>query len=380
MQARAAPARNLPTAGLRPERLRSARRGSHRRPAAPPRRPARRSSHGARAACQRIAVQRQRRVDVLDGDRRRDRSWTASARSLEIGAARTWTQRLGARGRGGAAGVDRGRGRDHRARRSAAAPRAARCPHDPSMSSLEHLVGEQRRPARRARPVPVEIAMRAPERLVRELAHLRVADPQRGLSGGRPSTRAAMSAPCPSRTRGPSRARSPATRLRSSDAPVVIDPNTICSAAPPPEQHRHEVDQLLAGLEIAVLLGQVERVAERPAVRDDRDPVHAIDRRQQLPAQGVTRLVIGDDALLVVGQRCDATACRRSTRSSAAVEVAHRDLVGITPPGEDRRLIADVGEVGAGQARGLAREQLRGRRPRRAACRASGRAGSAHGR
>ena len=37
------------------------------------------------------------------------------------------------------------------------------------------------------------------------------------------------------------------------------------------EQHRHVVDQLLARLQVAVLVGQVQRVAERPAARHDRD-------------------------------------------------------------------------------------------------------------
>ena len=92
------------------------------------------------------------------------------------------------------------------------------------------------------------------------------------------------------------------------------------------EQHRHHVDQLLAGLQVAVLVGQVERVAECAAAGDDRDPVYRVDRRQQLGAQRVAALVVGDDPPLVVGQR------RRDcipamTRSSALIEVAPLDLV-----------------------------------------------------
>ena len=37
------------------------------------------------------------------------------------------------------------------------------------------------------------------------------------------------------------------------------------------QQHGHHVDQLGAGAQVAVLGGQVERVAQRPAARDDRD-------------------------------------------------------------------------------------------------------------
>ena len=62
------------------------------------------------------------------------------------------------------------------------------------------------------------------------------------------------------------------------------------------QQHRHVVDQLLARLQVAVLRGQVERVAERAAARHDRDPVDAVDRRQQLAAERVAGLVVGDDA------------------------------------------------------------------------------------
>ena len=67
-------------------------------------------------------------------------------------------------------------------------------------------------------------------------------------------------------------------------------------------------------------------------------------------------LVVGDDALLVVGQR----AARLHPRDHAlerAVEVDHRDVLGPTPSGGDRGLVADVGQVGAGQARGLASQQ-----------------------
>ena len=65
------------------------------------------------------------------------------------------------------------------------------------------------------------------------------------------------------------------------------------------EQHRHVVEQLLARLQVAVLGGQVERVAERLPARHDRDAVHAVDRRQQLAAQRMPGLVEGDHALLV---------------------------------------------------------------------------------
>ena len=90
-----------------------------------------------------------------------------------------------------------------------------------------------------------------------------------------------------------------ATRFRSSEAPVVTAPKTIALGRPAAEEHRHVVDELLARLEVAVLLGQVQRVAQRPAARDDRDLVDRVDARQQLGAQRVAGLVEGDDAALV---------------------------------------------------------------------------------
>ena len=63
------------------------------------------------------------------------------------------------------------------------------------------------------------------------------------------------------------------------------------------------VDQLGPGLEVAVLLREVQHVAERLAARDDRDLVRAVDAGQQLGAERVAGLVEGDHAALVLGQR-----------------------------------------------------------------------------
>ena len=94
-----------------------------------------------------------------------------------------------------------------------------------------------------------------------------------------------------------------ATRCRSSDGARGDRAEHDLLGGAPAEQHRHVVDQLLARLEVAVLLGEVERVAERPAARDDRDLVHAVDAGQQLGAQRVAGLVEGDDAALVLVER-----------------------------------------------------------------------------
>ena len=125
----------------------------------------------------------------------------------------------------------------------------------------------------------------------------------------------------------------------------------------PAQQHDHVVEQLLLGLEVAVLLGQVERVAERLAARDDRDAVDLLHRGQHLRAERVARLVVGHHALLVLGDH----AARLHAGDHAlerGLEVRGEDLRAVLAAGEDRGLVADVGQVGAGQAAGLARDHL----------------------
>ena len=56
------------------------------------------------------------------------------------------------------------------------------------------------------------------------------------------------------------------------------------------------------------------------------------------------------------------------TRSSASSKSCARDGVALAAPAEDRRLVADVGQVGAGQAARLLGDDVRGRRRRAAAC------------
>jgi hypothetical protein len=76
--------------------------------------------------------------------------------------------------------------------------------------------------------------------------------------------------------------------------------------------------------------------------------VHAVDRWQQLAAEGVAGLVEGDDALLVGAQ--DALGLDAGDDPlDRRVEVADRDRLGSPSRGEDRGLVADVREVGPRQ-------------------------------
>ncbi len=147
----------------------------------------------------------------------------------------------------------------------------------------------------------------------------------------------------------------------------------------PAEQDGHLVDELVARLEVGVLVGEVHDVAQRPPAGHDRDLVHAVGRDQELAAQRVPGLVVGDDAALVVVER------RRGLHAGdhalqRVVEVPGADGDAAAARAEDRRLVADVGQVGTGQAAGLLGHDARARRPRAAACRACGPRGCARDR
>src|SRR3954470_16967087 len=123
------------------------------------------------------------------------------------------------------------------------------------------------------------------------------------------------------------------------------------------EQHRHLVDELVARLQVGVLVGQVDDVAERAAARDDRDLMDAVDAAEQLAADGVAGLVVGGDAALAVverGRGLDAG----DDALDGVVEVAAGDRVAAAAGAEDRRLVADVGEVGAGEAARLLGDEV----------------------
>ena len=126
---------------------------------------------------------------------------------------------------------------------------------------------------------------------------------------------------------------------------------------PPAEEHDEVVHQLLLGLQVAVLLRQVEGVAECAAARDDRNAVHLLDAGEELGADGVPGLVVGHDPLLVIGDHA-ARLHAGDDPLERRLEVLGGDLLALRPAGEDRSLVADVGQVGARQAAGLAGDQV----------------------
>ena len=125
---------------------------------------------------------------------------------------------------------------------------------------------------------------------------------------------------------------------------------------PAAEQHRQLVHQVLLLHQIAVFGRQLHRVAERAeAARDDRDLVHRIHAGQGAGDNCVARLVVGDDLpLLLVDHALLLEPGDQPV--DRLVEVAHVDGVLVAPGREERRLVHEVREIGAGEAGGARRD------------------------
>ena len=80
----------------------------------------------------------------------------------------------------------------------------------------------------------------------------------------------------------------------------------------------------------------------------------------------VAHLVIGDDLALLRIEQAVALLQAGDDALDRVVEVGHRHRVGAAARGEQRRLVDEVGEVGAGEAGRQRRDLLRRRRPARA--------------
>ena len=295
VQARALALEELADRASRGRAGAAARRGSRRRRAAPPRRPARRPSRGARRASRRCP----RRAPARRRGRRRRRRRGRSARTSGAEVSR------------------RGLGGGSLASASAGSPGAR--------LDVEQRVGcslRSRFAAMIARISSRSITSLAQQPLGDLVEQVAVVGEQLVRRRGRPPRRS----PGPPRrgsgagTRRPSKSSAgtwcerivvPIPYSWTIERAIAVTRLEVVGGAgghpaegdllgdAPGEQHLHVVDQLLARLQVAVLLRQVERVAERLAAGDDRDLLHLVDARQQLGDERVAGLVPGDDPLLV---------------------------------------------------------------------------------
>ena len=204
-----------------------------------------------------LAVERERGVEVLDGD-------ADVVDPAEHAARRSLARPSGARrSRGGrpacAADAQARAGGRSRARRRAIMRSI--------VGALEHLVAQQRvgelvELARGARMSSASAARWASSARSR-CSSSRMRRVGLGRHRGRRRSSGASVSSVPIAYSWTIAAAISATRLRSSEAPVVIDAEHELLRRAAAEQHRHVVDQLLARLQVAVLLREVERVAER---------------------------------------------------------------------------------------------------------------------
>ena len=117
------------------------------------------------------------------------------------------------------------------------------------------------------------------------------------------------------------------------------------------EQHRDDVQHVVAVHAVAVVLRQLHRHAQRAAARDDRDLVHRVGLGQQPRDDRVARLVVRGVAPLFLGHHDRAPLGAHDDLVLGHLEVVHVDQALAAARGEQRRLVDEVGEVGAGEAR-----------------------------
>ena len=117
------------------------------------------------------------------------------------------------------------------------------------------------------------------------------------------------------------------------------------------QRHRHKVQKLRAGGEIALLVRQQQRVAAAPAARHDRHQMHVVAAAQQLADNCVTRFVAGDKALVLVADDMALLFRPHLHALNRVVQVAHGDLLLALARAENRGLVHNVFQIRAREIR-----------------------------
>src|SRR5438105_653923 len=110
------------------------------------------------------------------------------------------------------------------------------------------------------------------------------------------------------------------------------------------------VFELPLGPHVPVLLRERPRHAHRHTAGDDRDLVHRVGVLEQLEAEGVAGLVVGDDPLLFLGDDARTALRTKGDLLERLLEVDLADGLLVAARCEDRGLVHDVGQVRAGEA------------------------------
>ena len=98
---------------------------------------------------------------------------------------------------------------------------------------------------------------------------------------------------------------------------------------------------------MALLHGQLLRDAEGHARREDRHLVDRVGVRQRVGQHRVATLVVGDPLLLPVGEDQRIAALAHHHAVSGRLEVLHGHRLAAPAHGVERRLVDQVGQVGA---------------------------------
>ena len=125
------------------------------------------------------------------------------------------------------------------------------------------------------------------------------------------------------------------------------------------QEHGELVEHLVLGLEEVVLLRKLQRVAQSLTAADDRDLVDRIGVLQDVAHQGVTALVVGNRGALGLGHH--ATLALRSGNHTLHrfLDLVHRDYGTMAAGSQQRRLVEQICQIGAGEANGHLGELLK---------------------
>ena len=130
---------------------------------------------------------------------------------------------------------------------------------------------------------------------------------------------------------------------------MVISSKTHPLGGPAPEHHRELRLELAAAGHEPVLGRQAHRDAQRLTTGDDRDLVHRVGVGQQGASYRVPGLVVGRYLLLLVGDQARLALGSGYDPVHGLFHLGHVDLVLVVPGGQQRSLVHEVGEVGAGE-------------------------------
>ena len=144
----------------------------------------------------------------------------------------------------------------------------------------------------------------------------------------------------------------------SSPAPVLSCDEDELLGGTPAEHDGEAREHPVLGDAVPIVDRDLLGEAERHAARDDGHLVHGIGAGEQLRHQRVAGLVVGRGAPLLEADDHGAPLRTHQDLVLGDLEMRHGDPVAVLPRGQERGLVHQVLEVGAGEARRLPRQQL----------------------